>query len=135
VKAVPPAPPIKDAPLEPLAGDGKDAAATMVKAGDMKAGDAKAGNAKAGDSKAADTPKAVAQQEAAKPEAADKAPTAAAVKAAADVKQQLADAFKPGDKLHDGVSVEATDKGVVISITDQLDFGMFEVGSAVPSRE
>ncbi|TGQ82323.1 MotB family protein [Mesorhizobium sp. M8A.F.Ca.ET.207.01.1.1] len=135
VKAVPPAPPVKDAPLEPLAGDGKDAAAATAKAGDVKAGDAKAGNAKAGDSKAADTPKAVAQQEAAKPEAADKAPTAAAVKAAADVKQQLADAFKPGDKLHDGVSVEATDKGVVISITDQLDFGMFEVGSAVPSRE
>ncbi|RUW99230.1 MotB family protein [bacterium M00.F.Ca.ET.141.01.1.1] len=135
VKAVPPAPPIKDAPLEPLAGDGKDAAAATAKAGDVKAGDAKAGNAKAGDSKAADTPKAVAQQEAAKPEAADKAPTPAVVKAAADVKQQLADAFKPGDKLHDGVSVEATDKGVVISITDQLDFGMFEVGSAVPSRE
>ncbi|RWC62030.1 OmpA family protein, partial [Mesorhizobium sp.] len=43
--------------------------------------------------------------------------------------------FKPGDKLHDGVSVEATDKGVVISITDQLDFGMFEVGSALPRRE
>ncbi|RVD48402.1 MAG: MotB family protein [Mesorhizobium sp.] len=135
VKAVPPAPPVKDAPLEPLAGDGKDAAAATAKAGDVKAGDAKAGNAKAGDSKAADTPKAVAQQEAAKPEAADKAPTPAVVKAAADVKQQLADAFKPGDKLHDGVSVEATDKGVVISITDQLDFGMFEVGSAVPSRE
>ncbi|AZO53129.1 MULTISPECIES: MotB family protein [unclassified Mesorhizobium] len=143
VKAVPPAPPVKDAPLEPLAGDGEDAAATMVKTGDAKAGDtkageAKAGDAKAGDSKAAETAKAgtaVAQQEAAKPEASDKAPTAAAVKAAADVKQQLADAFKPGDKLHDGVSVEATDKGVVISITDQLDFGMFEVGSAVPSRE
>ncbi|UCI21219.1 MotB family protein [Mesorhizobium sp. B2-1-8] len=138
VKAVPPAPPIKDAPLEPLAGDGKDAAATIVKTGDAKTGDAKAGNADAGDDKAADTAKAgtaVAKQEATKPEAADKAPTAAAVKAAANVKQQLADAFKPGDKLHDGVSVEATDKGVVISITDQLDFGMFEVGSAVPSRE
>ncbi|RWC77140.1 MAG: MotB family protein [Mesorhizobium sp.] len=148
VKAVQPAPPVQDAPLEPLAGDAKDAAAAMAKAGDVKAGDAKvgdakagdakAGNAKAGDSKAADTAKAgtaVAKQEAAKPEAADRAPTAAAVKAAADVKQQLADAFKPGDKLHDGVSVEATDKGVVISITDQLDFGMFEVGSAVPSRE
>jgi len=51
------------------------------------------------------------------------------------VKQELADAFKPGDRLHDGVSVEATDKGVVISITDQLDFGMFEIGSAVPRRE
>ncbi|MEI9419478.1 OmpA family protein, partial [Mesorhizobium sp. Cs1321R2N1] len=137
VKAVPPAPPVKDAPLEPLAGDGKNTAATMVKTGDAKAGDAKAGdtkagNADAGDNKAAD---AVAKQEAAKTEAADKAPTAAALKAAADVKQRLADAFKPGDKLHDGVSVEATDKGVVISITDQLDFGMFEVGSAVPSRE
>ncbi|TPJ44262.1 MotB family protein [Mesorhizobium sp. B2-5-13] len=142
VKAVPPAPPVKDAPLEPLAGDGRNTAATMVKTGDAKAGDAtagdakagdtKAGNADAGDNKAAD---AVAKQEAAKTEAADKAPTTAALKAAADVKQQLADAFKPGDKLHDGVSVEATDKGVVISITDQLDFGMFEIGSAVPSRE
>ncbi|TPL86364.1 MotB family protein [Mesorhizobium sp. B2-3-13] len=142
VKAVPPTPPVKDAPLEPLAGDGRNTAATLVKTGDAKAGDAtagdakagdtKAGNADAGDNKAAD---AVAKQEAAKTEAADKAPTTAALKAAADVKQQLADAFKPGDKLHDGVSVEATDKGVVISITDQLDFGMFEIGSAVPSRE
>lgn len=138
VKAVPPAPPVKDAPLEPLAGDGKDAAAAMAKVGETKASNAKAGDAKAGDSKAVAAAKAeaaAAAQETTPPEAAEKPPTAAAVKAAADVKQQLADAFKPGDKLHDGVSVEATDKGVVISITDQLDFGMFEVGSAVPSRE
>ncbi|MBZ9995680.1 MotB family protein [Mesorhizobium sp. BH1-1-4] len=138
VKAVPPAPPVKDAPLEPLAGEVKDAATTMVTADNGKAGDHKAGNTKAADGKAADVAKAstdAAKQEAAKSEATDKAPTAAALKAAANVKQQLADAFKPGDKLHDGVSVEATDKGVVISITDQLDFGMFEVGSAVPSRE
>ncbi|GLQ77050.1 flagellar motor protein MotB [Mesorhizobium huakuii] len=148
VKAVPPAPPVKDAPLEPLAGDGKDAAATMAKAGEVKAGEtragetkasgAKAGDAKAGDSKAIAAAKAdaaAAAQETTAPEAGEKPPTAAAVQAAADVKQQLAEAFKPGDKLHDGVSVEATDKGVVISITDQLDFGMFEVGSAVPSRE
>src|SRR5690606_16941680 len=26
-------------------------------------------------------------------------------------------------------------KGVVISITDQMDFGMFQVGSAMPNRE
>ncbi|MER9568168.1 MotB family protein [Mesorhizobium opportunistum] len=143
VKAVPPAPPLKDAPLEPLAKDGKDAAATMakasdIKAGDIKAGDTKASNAEAGLGNAAEAAKAgatPASREAAKPEAAEKAPTAAALKAAADVKRQLADAFKPGDKLHDGVSVEATDKGVVISITDQLDFGMFEVGSALPRRE
>ncbi|MGX5826790.1 MotB family protein [Mesorhizobium sp. 43Arga] len=133
VKAVPPAPPVKDAPLEPLAGDGKDAAATMAKAGETKAGDAKTGDSKAVAAAKADT--AGAAQETTPPEAGEKPPTAAAVKAAADVKRQLADAFKPGDKLRDGVSVEATDKGVVISITDQLDFGMFEVGSAVPSRE
>lgn len=122
-KAVPPAPPVKDAPLEPLAKDDKAAAAAMAKAGDSKPAEA------------AKTDNTAAAQEAAKPDPGEKTPTAAAQKAAADVKRQLADAFKPGDKLHDGVSVEATDKGVIISITDQLDFGMFEVGSAVPSRE
>ncbi|RWN90864.1 MAG: MotB family protein [Mesorhizobium sp.] len=125
VKAVPPV----AAPLEPLAKDatGKQAAnpATAM-AGETKPdGTTVAGAAKA-------EPEA---QKAAKPDIGEKAPTAAAVKAAADVKRQLADAFKPGDKLHDGVSVEATDKGIVISITDQLDFGMFEVGSALPRRE
>lgn len=138
VKAVPPAPPIEDAPLEPLAKDSKEAATAMAKAEAPIASDAKAADGKIANSKAADATKpdaTVEKQETAKAEAAEKAPTAAALKAAADVKQQLADAFKPGDKLHDGVSVEATDKGVVISITDQLDFGMFEVGSAVPSRE
>lgn len=138
VKAVPPAPPVEDAPLEPLAKDGKEIATAMARAGETKASDAKAADGKVTDAKAADAPRpdaTVDKQEAQKPQTAEKAPTAAALKAAADVKQQLADAFKPGDKLHDGVSVEATDKGVVISITDQLDFGMFEVGSAVPSRE
>lgn len=70
-----------------------------------------------------------------KSEEAEKAPSAAALKAAADVKQQIAEAFKAGDKLHDGVSVEATDKGVTISITDRLDFGMFQIGSALPNRD
>ncbi|MBN9216788.1 MAG: MotB family protein [Mesorhizobium sp.] len=129
VKAVPPAPVLEDAPLEPLAKD-VAAATAAAKAGDSKPADGKARDGKAAEAAKADTAMADAQN----PES-QKAPTAAALKAAADVKQQLADAFKPGDKLHDGVSVEATDKGVVISITDQLDFGMFEVGSAVPSRE
>ncbi len=63
------------------------------------------------------------------------APSSAALKAAAEIKKQLAEAFKVQDKLHDGISVEATDKGVVISITDQMDFGMFKIGSAMPNRE
>jgi len=129
VKAVPPMPSLTAAPLEPLAKTEPDAPApktAMAKTNDAKIGEAK--------------PEGIAGAEAlAKPDSPsdteDKAPTAAAMKTAADVRQQLNDAFKPGDKLHDGVSVEATDKGVVISITDRLDFGMFEIGSAVPSRE
>ena len=70
-----------------------------------------------------------------KADADEKAPSAAARKAAAAVEAELARAFKGGDKVGSGVSVEATDQGVVISITDQLDFGMFEIGSAVPRRE
>lgn len=65
----------------------------------------------------------------------DKAPTAVTQKAAEEVKRKIAEAFKPGEAIADGVSVEATDKGVVISVTDSFNFGMFEIGSAVPRRE
>ena len=115
VKAVPPAPRITAAPLEPLAKDTADAKP-------QPAAKTTADNT----GKAGDMPKT---------DAAEKAPSAAALAEATAIRQQLAEAFKPGDKLHDGVSVEATDKGVVISVTDQLDFGMFEVGSAMPRRE
>ncbi|UDL88550.1 MotB family protein [Mesorhizobium sp. PAMC28654] len=124
VKAVPPMPKLTAAPLEPLAKTEPEA--TAPKTAMAKAGDS-AGSASA----KPDAPDGDALDRDVK----DKAPAAAAMKAAAEVRQQLNDAFKPGDKLHDGVSVEATDKGVVISITDRLDFGMFEIGSAMPSRE
>ncbi|WP_425359528.1 MotB family protein [Borborobacter arsenicus] len=62
-------------------------------------------------------------------------PSAATARTAEQLAEDLAKAFPAGDRLHDGVSVTATDKGVTISITDQLDFGMFEIGSAVPRRE
>lgn len=63
------------------------------------------------------------------------APDASTLQAARRIEQALGRAFQPGDKLHDGVSVTATDRGVLISVTDQLDFGMFEIGSAMPRRE
>ena len=148
VKAVPPAPPVIDAPLEPLAKtapDKADAKPETAKAetaksevvkGEAAKDEAATSEAAKGDVKAeAAKLEAATAEEASKPDVGEKAPSAATVKAAAEVKQQLAEAFKPGDKLHDGVSVEATDKGVVISITDQLDFGMFEIGSALPRRE
>lgn len=38
-------------------------------------------------------------------------------------------------KLAEGLTVTPTEGGLLVSITDQLDFGMFTVGSAVPSRD
>lgn len=136
VKAVPPAPPQIAAPLEPLAPAQKTDAQTAA-APDGKAEKAGTQNAKSEKAEAAATAEAESQKADAgeAPDKSDKAPSKAALQEAAEIKQQLAKAFLPGEKLADGVSVEATDKGVVISITDQLDFGMFEIGSAVPRRE
>ncbi|MDZ7599888.1 MAG: OmpA family protein, partial [Hoeflea sp.] len=38
-------------------------------------------------------------------------------------------------KLAEGITVSPTEGGLLVSITDQLDFGMFRVGSAVPERD
>jgi chemotaxis protein MotB len=38
-------------------------------------------------------------------------------------------------KLAEGLIVEPAEGGLLVSITDQLDFGMFNVGSAVPGRD
>lgn len=62
-------------------------------------------------------------------------PTPATEETAEKLAKELNGSFSPGDKLSDGISVTATANGVTVSITDQLDFGMFEVGSAVPRRE
>jgi chemotaxis protein MotB len=78
---------------------------------------------------------AAALQAKAEPEPAPAPPSEAAEKAADAIRQELAAAFAPGDPLLEGISVTATDEGIVISVTDQLEFGMFEIGSAVPRRE
>jgi chemotaxis protein MotB len=58
----------------------------------------------------------------------------AAVEAAEEIKAELARVF--GDeKIADGIEVTPTERGVLISLTDQLDYGMFEIGSAVPRRD
>ncbi|MDX8477623.1 MotB family protein [Mesorhizobium sp. VK24D] len=142
VKAVPPAPQL-DAPLEPLAAPEKPETTTAAAEAEKPAVKEIKGEKAQGEKAEAEAVKAAeaAKAEEAKAEATqasdkgEKAPSRAALKAAAEIKQELAKAFAPGEKLAQGVSVEATDKGVVISITDQLDFGMFEIGSAVPRRE
>jgi chemotaxis protein MotB len=70
-----------------------------------------------------------------KPDHEDAAPSAETVKAADDIRKQLAEAFKSDLKLAEGVQVVADEKGVKISVTEQFDFGMFEIGSALPRRQ
>lgn len=58
-----------------------------------------------------------------------------AAEVAEEVREGIAEAFGRNSELNRAVSVEAQGDGVLISITDDLDFGMFEVGSAVPKGE
>jgi chemotaxis protein MotB len=77
-----------------------------------------------------------ATMEAEKPEkAAGAAAKAADEKLAADIRSELAASFRNGDPIYKGLTVTQTDRGVLISVGDQSNFGMFEVGSAVPNRD
>jgi chemotaxis protein MotB len=70
-----------------------------------------------------------------KAESVEGEPSAATVKAADAIRDKLAETLGPDNKLAEGLTVIAGEDGVTISVTDQFDFGMFEVGSAVPRRE
>jgi chemotaxis protein MotB len=76
-----------------------------------------------------------AEPAAAKPEAKDLKPSPDAIEKAKEIKQEIAKAMGTGDKLGNGLDVVATDKGVTISVTDEFDFGMFEIGSALPHHD
>jgi chemotaxis protein MotB len=56
-------------------------------------------------------------------------------KLAADIRNQLAGSFGSDDPIYKGLTVSETDRGVLISVSDQSNFGMFEIGSAVPNRD
>jgi chemotaxis protein MotB len=60
---------------------------------------------------------------------------AANEKLTADIRGELAASFKSGDPIYKGLTVTETDRGVLISVSDQSNFGMFEIGSAVPNRD
>ena len=74
--------------------------------------------------------------EAEKPEkAAGAAAKAANEKLTADIRSELAASFRSGDPIYKGLTVTQTERGVLISVSDQSNFGMFEIGSAVPNRD
>jgi chemotaxis protein MotB len=51
------------------------------------------------------------------------------------LRRELSEAFGQDDALNKTISVTARRTGVLISLTDELNYGMFEIGSAVPQRE
>ena len=54
---------------------------------------------------------------------------------AQSLRADLADAFGQDSRLNETISVTAIDEGILISLTDDLEYGMFQVGSAVPVGE
>ena len=54
---------------------------------------------------------------------------------AEQIRGEIADAFGENSELNQAISVVGRSEGVLISVTDELNYGMFEIGSAVPRGE
>lgn len=91
------------------------------------------GAAKAG--AGATEPKPAAGKAETPAKASEKTHEAANEKLAADIRKQLAGSFGGDNPIYKGLTVTEADRGVLISVSDQSNFGMFEIGSAVPNRE
>ena len=129
MKAVVPVKPAATPPKTKAPGDA--ASETVARA---ETAEPPATPAKAGETKAAAAETGAAKADAAKAEAAKTvaaATEARSVEIAKDIKQSVA-AMMTG-KASPGLAVAATDEGVTINLTDDADFAMFAVGSAVPT--
>jgi chemotaxis protein MotB len=108
-------------------------ATTAAKAGSPEAQPAAAAATKPDQLKTEIKPDQTKAETATEPKAEE--PSAETIAKAKQIKQEIAKAMGTGDKLGNGLDVVATDKGVTISVTDKFDFGMFEIGSALPRRQ
>jgi chemotaxis protein MotB len=54
---------------------------------------------------------------------------------AEQIRQEISDAFGRESELNSTISVVAEAEGILISVTDELNYGMFEIGSAVPQGQ
>lgn len=67
------------------------------------------------------------------PDAAEAEPQDdAAERIAETLRSDLAEAFGEDNRLNESITVTSVDRGILISLTDDLEYGMFQVGSAVP---
>lgn len=92
-----------------------------------------------GETAAADAQPATDQVAAQKPEDAveptEQEPGEATRQLAEEIRQEIIDAFGRDSELNKTLTVTAQTEGVMISVTDELNYGMFEVGSAVPQQQ
>lgn len=65
----------------------------------------------------------------------DDAPGQEVLELARQIRQELLEAFGRDSELNKSLSVVARGESVMISVTDDLNYGMFEIGSAVPKGE
>lgn len=54
---------------------------------------------------------------------------------AEQIRQEILDAFGRDSELNRTISVVPQEDGIMISVTDELNYGMFQVGSAVPQGQ
>ena len=54
---------------------------------------------------------------------------------ASQIREEIMEAFGRDSALNQTISVVPSKEGVLISVTDELNYGMFEVGSAVPQAQ
>lgn len=54
---------------------------------------------------------------------------------AEQIRAEIADAFGRESELNSTITVVAQAEGILISVTDELNYGMFEIGSAVPQGQ
>ena len=109
-----------------------DAKLGEVKSGDAKPGDAKPAEVKPAEVKPAEVKPAEVKAEAASANRIGQGPEAAASQAA--LKAEIAKTF-PSTAPGPHVEVQGTPEGLLISVTDDLNFSMFAVGSAEPRPE
>lgn len=81
------------------------------------------------------TPGDQAAQQAEPSPAGEQGPSQQTRQLAEQVREEIAEAFGANSELNRAISVTARAEGVLISVTDELNYGMFQIGSAVPRGE
>ncbi|MEP1206287.1 MAG: MotB family protein [Rhizobiaceae bacterium] len=131
--------PLKTTPETQADSEGEPKAAEQVEAREQADPGEKDKDAKTADveQKAAEAAAALkkAMEEAEKQAESEKLVEETAKEIREQIKQRLVSRLGQSEQISESLSVKITDDGVLISITDQFGFSMFQVGSAIPKGE